>query len=183
MSRQLVFYRFLSVFWMVGLARSVWSWLRFSLIPRRWIDGLYFTFIQGQISLLAVADLNNGCFCNGKGWNWFSCTSLSEKIAETGWAGSTCGSNSLGAGASELFITVEHVIAHNAAETFIFLWLKGICFWLVCNCSTWEYLGAVNLKHFRHECLSVTSENTGVKWPHDKRKQIRANNDLYKTVL
>lgn len=105
------------------------------------------------------------------GGNCLSCSSFSEKRAESGWASGTYGWNSLGAAASELFITAEHVIMHNAAETFLFLWLKGICFWLVCNCCTWEYQGAVNLHHLRHECLAVTSENTEQKWPRDKRRQ------------
>lgn len=42
----IVFCRFLSVFWMVGLAGSGWSLLGFSLTPQSWLNGLYFAFIQ-----------------------------------------------------------------------------------------------------------------------------------------
>lgn len=137
---------------------------------------------RDQIILLAVADLNNGCFCNGKGWNWFSCTSPSEKRAESSWAKSTYGCNSPGAAASELFITVEHVIVHNAAETFLFLWLKGICFWLVCNCSTLEYLVGL----WMWNISGTSAYQSYLKTPKQNglvTNTSRTNNGLYKIVL
>lgn len=142
---------------------------------------LYLLHLQRvQIILLAVSGLIDGNFCHGKRPNWFSCTSLPEKRVESGWAPSTGSCNSLGAGVSELFVTVEHIIVHNAAETKSCDWKMFAFDWSVTvlpgnTQGLWIQSISGMSAYLYH--LKAPGQNGLMK------NMIRADNDLYKTVL